>query len=322
MKKIVQIVCPPAFTTGGPEALHQLVHAAREQDIDARLVYLPNKNMLKIDTPETYKIYNIQVDQQLIDKKGYLIVVPERDTWRLRGIKKAAKAIWWLSVDNFYISVEREKRKVFKNFFGINKPFNFEKPDLDVLHFAQSEYARDYLVGKGMQKIHMLTDYLRDDFIERASQYSNFPRHNRVAFNPLKGYETTKKIIEACPDIEFVRLENMSSSQVIDTLRSSAVYMDFGNHPGRDRIPREAAMCGCILLTGIRGSANNSIDVPIHQDYKFDESSPDFMFCISRMLRKTLVEAEKHSSNFETYRRTIQAQKSVFFNEVQTAFCE
>lgn len=31
---------------------------------------------------------------------------------------------------------------------------------------------------------------------------------------------------------------------MILTMRKAKVYIDFGFHPGKDRIPREAVMCG------------------------------------------------------------------------------
>lgn len=322
MKKTIQVICPPAFTTGGPEALHQLVHAAREQGIDARIVYLPKPQDKIHATPESYNVYNISVDEDIIDSPTNLVIVPERDTWRLTNLKRSKKAIWWLSIDNFYISVKEQNKKVLKRILKINKSFDIVKPDKSILHYCQSDYARKYLMASGIENIHMLTDYLRDDFIEKTSQ-TQFPtRKNRVAFNPIKGFETTQRIIAACPDVEFIKLENMSPAQVIDTLRSSAIYMDFGNHPGRDRIPREAAICGCIIFTGTRGSASNSIDVPILERYKFDEFAPDFIKSFCMRLHEVLKEPEKYQSDFDSYRDRIRSQKSTFFNEVNANFTQ
>lgn len=55
-------------------------------------------------------------------------------------------------------------------------------------------------------------------------------------------------------------------------MSKSKVYIDFGNHPGKDRIPREAAISGCIVITGKRGAAAFAEDVCIPETYKFDES--------------------------------------------------
>ena len=47
----------------------------------------------------------------------------------------------------------------------------------------------------------------------------------------------------------------MTPEQVVDLMSESKVYIDFGNHPGKDRIPREAVINGCCVITGVRGSA-------------------------------------------------------------------
>ena len=70
--------------------------------------------------------------------------------------------------------------------------------------------------------------------------------------------------------MQFIRLENMNPQQLCDALDKSMIYIDFGNHPGKDRIPREACCRNCIVMTSKLGSANNSYDVPIPDEYKFD----------------------------------------------------
>lgn len=318
----MQVVCPPGVTTGGPEALHQLVHAARQQGLDARVVYLPKKKGVLLEPAQPYKIYDVQIDAELDDSAGTLIVVPEDQTWRLRTIKRAEKAIWWLSIDHYFSSIKQEQRKRIKHWLGLNRPFNLDKPDASVWHLAQSEYARQFLVGKGLKRVQMLTDYLRDDFVAAVAQGTQAgPRLRRVAFNPKKGFDQTQKIMAlAGHAIEFVRLENMRPDQVRDALLTSMVYMDFGHHPGRDRIPREAGICGCSVITGRRGSAANSVDVPIDGIYKIDESSPDFAQQAVQILMDILDHPDRHQSAFDAYRRVISDQKRVFFGEVKALF--
>jgi hypothetical protein len=58
----------------------------------------------------------------------------------------------------------------------------------------------------------------------------------------------------------------MSRKEVISSLTSSKIYLDLGIHPGTDRIPREAALLGCVIVTNKRGSAGNKIDVDIDEE--------------------------------------------------------
>ncbi|KAL3809235.1 hypothetical protein ACHAXA_005283 [Cyclostephanos tholiformis] len=46
-------------------------------------------------------------------------------------------------------------------------------------------------------------------------------------------------------------------------------YIDFGPHPGMDRLPREAALAGCIVITNREGAAAHDEDVPLPQEFKF-----------------------------------------------------
>lgn len=68
-----------------------------------------------------------------------------------------------------------------------------------------------------------------------------------------KGIKFTKKLIDKSIGIKWIPIENMTTQQVKSLLGNSKVYVDFGNHPGKDRFPREAAIMGCCVITGKRG---------------------------------------------------------------------
>ena len=99
----------------------------------------------------------------------------------------------------------------------------------------------------------------------------------------------------------------------------SMVYIDFGTHPGKDRLPREAAMCGCCVITGRKGSAAYAEDVTIPEEYKFTEGAEDIPRIIDA-IRGCLTEFEKKQKLFEEYRKCIQEEKSVFRESVKQLF--
>ena len=72
------------------------------------------------------------------------------------------------------------------------------------------------------------------------------------------------------PEYEFKALAKMSSNQIKNYYSTSKIFMDLGIHPGRERMPREAAVMGCILIVAKRGSTLNNFDVPIDDLYKID----------------------------------------------------
>ena len=43
-------------------------------------------------------------------------------------------------------------------------------------------------------------------------------------------------------DLRWVPLIGMTTEEMRSCMSKSKVYIDFGNHPGKDRIPREAAI--------------------------------------------------------------------------------
>jgi hypothetical protein len=314
----LQVLCPAGLVTGGPEAMHQLAHTARRLGIDASMVYIDAKGRAaSVPTPAAYAVYDVPITTAIDDRAGVLLVVSETDTRVLRHLKRARKAVWWLSVDNYFADLAQRKKKVIRWWTG-HRPLDLSRPD-DCLHLAQSAYAQDFLAKNGRPGAMLLTDYLRDDFIAQAtSSDASSTRPARVAFNPKKGYETTQRLVRrASPDIEFVRLENMTPAGVIATLKSSAVYIDFGHHPGRDRFPREAALCGCCIVTGRRGSADYELDLPIPSPYKLDESGPDFEEKATRVIETLARAPQAHAMEFEPYRRVIVEQKRRFEDEVK-----
>ena len=76
--------------------------------------------------------------------------------------------------------------------------------------------------------------------------------------------EFTRALMAAAPaHFRWVPIQNMTPVEVASLLGRSKVYIDFGAHPGRDRIPREAALCGCVVITGTQGSVALTVNLPL-----------------------------------------------------------
>ena len=111
----------------------------------------------------------------------------------------------------------------------------------------------------------------------------------------------------------------MTNEEVRGLLKSSKCYVDFGNHPGKDRFPREAAICGCMVVTGKRGSAAYAEDVCIPEEYKFDEKSVKIKD-IADSIKKFLAEYNTRIDDFESYRQYILGEKTEFSKCVKEIF--
>lgn len=129
--------------------------------------------------------------------------------------------------------------------------------------------GNDRISGK---QVRYLSDYVNDIYLAGEEAALREKKEDVVLYNPKKGAAFTKALREMAQDLRWVPLIGMTTEEMRSCMSKSKVYIDFGNHPGKDRIPREAAISGCIVITGKRGAAAFAEDVCIPETYKFDES--------------------------------------------------
>jgi hypothetical protein len=309
------VLCPAGYVTGGPEALHQLVHVADRLGFDASIVYFPQGH--PAPTAPVFAQYRAPVAPYVVDAPDSLVVVPETEAPRLFELGRAQRGLWWLSVDNFVSRNEAARLAAQKSAQAATGPLDvvYDRA-ARCLHLTQSHYARTHVTSRGLTAS-MLTDYLRAELVEAAREAREDPKDDIVVYNPAKGAAFTQRLIEAsAPGIEWVALQGLSPLEVAALLGRAKVYVDFGNHPGRDRIPREAALCGAAVLTGRRGSAGNDVDVPIPAAYKFDDEAPGVVGQVLGRIEEVLKDHAGHAARFAGYRETIEAQERAFTDEV------
>ena len=102
-------------------------------------------------------------------------------------------------------------------------------------------------------------------------------------------------------DFKFIPLINLKENEIFEFMKKSMIYIDFGNHPGRDRIPREAAINGCIIITGRRGSSVNDEDIPIDKKYKIDHKSESFHRIFKNLCNDIFENYEIHQEKMKHY---------------------
>lgn len=309
MKKIF-VVAPAFYKSGGPELLHQFVFEANNiVEGIASIAYIKNgkKNLEESTHPEFKKYLNNGEScffENIADTADSIVIIPEVMTNLAKKFKYANVYIWWLSVD-FYFS----SRTLLQKIIWRNKLPKFLN---NVKHLSQCEYISDFLRKRDISS-QKISDYINDEFI---SKYNLSFKNNVVLYNPRKGFEFTKMLIESNPDITFKPLIKMTTSEMAKNMGSSKVYIDFGNHPGKDRMPREAALSGCIVIVGNRGSANFSEDMPIPAKYKFKNDNSEIAR-ISSMIRTSFVDYDTLSLDFKFYKDSIKAEKENFVHEIE-----
>lgn len=312
-------IVSPASVTGGPELLHQLCHTLRASGFDAAMSYSPFGD--EHETPAPFLNYNAP-QAPFEDSENVLVVIPESRTGLIEYIRCARVAIWWLSFDN-YIQRKPFTKEDNPQTLSINQGTRrrislSSLREKDLVHLSQSQYATNQLALSGIPSL-PLGDYLNEMFTESIPSPEK-SRENAIAYNPKKGIRRIRKLIRRHPDITWIPLEKMSRKQIIETLRAVKLYVDFGHHPGRDRIPREAASCGACVVTGRDGSANNCIDIPIPGLYKLDTTPPKFLREFRRLAYDIFANFPEHSKAFDDYRKIIKSEKSEFERRVRTIF--
>lgn len=319
----VLLFCPEA-ATGGPEAIHQLGYMINRLGGSAKLAYYGPISLLEMQggklcnrtekspMPQVFAQYEPQVLKEAELNDRTLIVFPEA----LTVSSYHRSAMWWLSVDNAINTNPNFKDESYRRDF-----FSDEKR----IYFYQSDYARDYLERARAKTIFALTDYTDPQFIAYGRSCAGPPaegRANRICFFPSKGAELARDFLThggLKNKIDLVPIQNMTKEQVRDTLFSAKIYIDFGNHPGKDRIPREAAMAGCVVLLHRAGAANFFADHPLDDRYKF--SREDIVSGrLHELVDAILDDPKAHFDAQLSYREKILREEADFEEEVRQAF--
>lgn len=258
------IVCPAYVVTGGTELLHQLSLQLSTRGVENYMLYTDVKQGIP-PTPDAFMKYNVKYTTYFVDHRTSVLIVPETLIEMTDQCKKGKKIIWWLSADNYLSSHSDEIRRQDKlDIFGLSE-------NADILHFAQSRYAAEFVKEQfGVREPYLLGDYISDVIQNTAIQYNgSLPRENICLYNPRKGEENLRDIRDRCrEDIQWIPLQGLQPDEMAMLMCRAKVYIDFGSHRGKDRIPREAAVCGCCIITNREGSAIYAEDVGIPEKYK------------------------------------------------------
>lgn len=310
MKKIL-IASPANKITGGTELLQQLCYTLRNFDLDAFMLYPSNQ----CDSSFLRHFDNIYRNPvaSFEDNSNTVVVIPETMAYLLPSIKNAEPVMWWLSVDN-YIARNKKLKNPLRLYYRRLIAFLKYNPRIRLIdNLVQSQYAYDYLLKDlkvDVKSIFRLSDYLNSVYIANASLAQD-NRQNRILYNPAKMSPFLNELMEEVTEYDWYPLKGFTIEQMQQVMSRSKLYVDFGSHPGKDRIPREAAICGCCVITGRQGSARNNVDVPILRKYKFEEKDRSFN-SVHDCIRMVMNDYGKAMHDFDGYRDKIKHEEEQF----------
>lgn len=344
----IYIVVPAGVATGGPEILYMLGETLLNKlDVSTFIYFLPNKG--KKGVPDDYKLYNTPITDRIKDDNKNILIVPEAYNFLMFAYKfrHIRKVLYWLSVDYFYqtmfyrsfeglikgginylnVLLVRELGRTFLPHFDIAsrvlaKYRNFDLKNFYLIsdfsfHITQGMRILEHLKENGIQNAECVFDYINQEFLKEGFDVSQ--KEDIVCYNPRKGFEFTSKIISFARDIKFVPVVGLDRRGVINLLKKAKVYIDFSPFPGRERIPREAAVLGCCVITGKRGSAKYFEDVPIPEEYKFDDTKQNIPVIVDK-IRDLLKNYETKIKDFEITREIVRKEPDMYVENLKKVF--
>ena len=337
-------VVSPYFNTGGPKTLHQLADILSKMGVETYIYYYDNHSDTML-----FEDCSAKICHKIIDDLDSIIIIPETISNFMNGFSNACIVIWWLSLDYYFTQAAygntkcnmAQNRKtlpyvffksvvkwiISKDYAHLFFPMNRKKLN-SCYHFYNCEYINHYLVKQNISdsKKHFLCGPLEQRFLNLDKSSIIKKKENIVAYNPSKiDFEYLKRIKREVEKLDntivFLPIQNMTRDEVIAGLLKSKVYIDFGYFPGPERMPREAAMLYCNIITSTSGSAKNDIDVPIPEKHKFDKKRKNV-----KTIANLIIDMTNRFSDYteyqDRYREKVQTQILTFEETVREIFWE
>lgn len=332
----IYVLAPYNYATGGVELAHQLVDYLRRKNEKAFICYVDGYNTLVANANITasYCKYDIATCAEIEDKSENILILPEIYFGWIQKYTEIQLGCWWMSVDNYYKNCcirdaiffnsswanikQQIKLYICNRLYERDKNLGsislLRKNENRIIHLYQSHYAQYHLYSLGFSKVLPLSDYINSDL---NICDKNIAKQDIVLYNPAKGYVYTEKVIKRMPEVHFIPLKGLTREQLNNMFDKAKLYIDFGNFPGKDRLPREAVLHHCCVITGKKGAAHFYEDVPILEQYKFGIGS---ITAIVESIKHILSNYQEFDHDFDFYRHRIRQEEQIFYSEIEEIF--
>lgn len=333
----IYIYCPGNVISGGVNSLHNLGASLIKNGFEAGMFYhSAEKETLKNTHILSYKV---PAFSNIEDNSCNVLIVSETETLFLSQFSNIKKIVYWLGLNYYFkkppfrfpfnIKLIR-KFIICRNYFGYSSGIienykrvlnrwnkaNDEIWKGNVLHMSNSYYVAEYCKWRGIDKVFVLHNPVRDEYyIESGHQTV---KKNVILFGP----KTSKLLIAICRlyfSYKVVRLKHLPAETVKQHMKEAKVFAEFGNNSGRDRMLREAALMGCVVISNTRGSAALYNDMPIPSQYKIPDTFYNYPR-ILKMLKKCIVHYSFMVAGFDEYVQVLNIEKKNFSTNVKEIF--
>ena len=299
----VILLCPSGLATGGTEGIHNLACHLNKVGAEAKILYVGKGDNPQ---PKEYKKYGVEyITEFPVGFKG-TVVFPE--VWGNQVLDPKCGdckvAINWQGVDVYDWHVPEKDRGMYLR-------------RGDVIHIANSDYAVNHLTKLGLKPV-KIADCLNDEFYDVLSE--DTMRRDAVCYNPIEAKMTSfqREVMARCTNelgIKFKMVEGLDRQGVINLFKHSKLYIDFGVFSGRERLPREAVMCGCCIITSTKGTAGYFNDNSILDKYKIDDVTQAM-----QMIKYVLKNFKQCKPEFDLYRDKLKREKEHYIEDVRALY--
>ena len=262
--------------TGGPLAMLQL--AAKIQSKKSMVILCFDNN----DAVQVFQNWvnkycfgaTVITQDYLLQYHESTLIVTETNLASLSNISWSGyKLCYMLSVDNCValglrrLTVESSLRHckniVKSTLIGQHVPWQKLSEHVDMF-ICQSHYSMSVLSTTTEKPVYYLGDYIAKDKYPENNPESTLPQDDEiiVCYNPKKGKAYSKLSRIVSRKIEFVPIMNLNEDELVSLFKNCHAYVDFGSQPGKDRLPREAIVCGCPAYILNSGAGLNNSDFP------------------------------------------------------------
>ena len=184
---------------------------------NARMYYNQSNKLEPCDVSACarYLKYNTEHAKSMseVEDGSSIVIFNEAATYWIPIINNCRKVLWWMSVDNYIINTQERDLDIIRNQIE--------------LHLVQSAYAYHYVterVGISKDKVMYVSDYIGDIYRIKLPEIQ---RQNIVLYNPKKGLEVLRPIIEKTSWVKWVPLIGLSEEDMTAYMHISKIYIDF-----------------------------------------------------------------------------------------------
>jgi hypothetical protein len=312
------VLVSPVAITGGPEAINQLSQSLGAIGVECRILLmgagqenrLDGRRLASMNPPnhhyaQAYAEYGPRFLREIDLNEDTLVVLSEGLLRQHHRFTMCGLAIWWLSIDNAFRAFPTpEQGEAVMNALFARR---------EVIHLHQSAYARDWLRGRGLERIYDLADYTSPVFTTVPPRGPS-PKPI-VCYNAVKGSELAQACFEQAPRFEALALQGYTKAELATIFRERMLYVDFGHFPGKDRLPREAAAAGAIVFVHRKGAGACYEDFPLPDAFKFTEEDVSSGELLKR-LDAAVADPAGHWARQDHFRSLVAWEKAHFHDQV------